>query len=167
MSILSCLNNKYELLIILINLTFFMTVQTIFFKYIGSIEFEKLVLQKGQLIKNYISTDEKMLNDFNNFKNNYIKENKKIANEQKIIREKKNNNIYLLHCIIPIILIVILAIIIYFSSLKGEWNNSTLISILSITLTYIPELFLFFFIMTKYQHISNMNIITKMYKNLL
>jgi hypothetical protein len=144
-----------------------MVIQTFFFKYIVSKEFDVILEEKFNTIKYYISHDDEMDKDFKKFKEDYIKNNINKVKDQKQKRENINNKLYLYHCIIPILVVFILLIITLLSNLKGEWEYSTTLSILLVLGVYIPEVLIFLFVIKKYIHLGNINILTTIYKKLI
>jgi hypothetical protein len=170
----SCVD-KYEIFLILFNVLFFMVVQTLFFKYIVSKEYDALLEEKMETIKYFLSNDEKLNKDFDILKDNYLnnintyygKTNTEVAKEQLKLRKEHNNKLYLYHALIPIAVVIFLIILVLIFIKKGTWSYSTTISLLSVALVYIPEILVFLFVIKKYYHIGNIDVITKLYKELI
>ena len=171
---LSCVD-KYEIFLILFNILFFMVVQTLFFKYIVSKEYDVLLEEKLETIKYFLSNDEKLNKDFDILKDNYLnnintdngKTNTEIAEEQLKLRTEHNNKLYLFHALIPIAVVLLLIILVLVFMKKGTWTYSTTISLLSVALVYVPEILVFLFVIKKYYHIGNFDIMTKLYIELI
>jgi hypothetical protein len=168
------LGDKNEVCLIFINLIIFMVIQTIFFHFVISKEYEVLLQEKMVTIQYYISNDE-------DFKAKYLKEKQKIiseegkektqmeikAEEQMKKRDNINMTLYLYYCIIPIICVlfvfVVIILLIKFPRQlsKTQWRNFALI-----LLIYIPNMIIFFFVVKKYQYIGNIDILSRIYNTL-
>jgi hypothetical protein len=165
--IFNCLNNKYEMIIVLLNILFFMCIQVLFFKYLVSKEYDVILKEKFNIIKSFIFKDEDLKKKYDIFKDNYIEKNKDIVIKQQQTREEINMNLIFKYCIIPIIIALGLIIILYFLPLKSEWDRTNTIAILLILTIYIPELILYVLVFNKYQYVGNVDILTKIYSSSL
>jgi hypothetical protein len=173
-NILETLSDKNEVFLILINIIIFMIIQTLFFKYIISLEYENLIKEKLNTVNYYIDRDQEVKDMIIDYKNNNIDEIKNKSIEQKKIREEKNKKLYFYYCIIPILialLIFIVIIILNYKSLifkKSEkMRGIHYFNFALILLIYIPNMIIFFFVVKKYQFIGNIEILSTFYNNII
>jgi purine-cytosine permease-like protein len=167
MKIFKCLNDKYEMIIVFLNILFFMCIQILFFKYFISKEYDHILKNKFNIVKTYILKDEDLKIKYNNYKNYYIKNYKNISEKQFEEREKINLKLIYDYCIKPVIGVMIIIFILYLLPLKSEWDNTYYLAILLIVTIYIPEIILYILVFSKYQYIGNIDIITKIYLSLI
>jgi hypothetical protein len=168
------LNDKNEVFLILINIIIFMIIQTIFFKFVISTEYENLIKEKLNTVNYYISHDQEVKNIIINYKKNNIEKIKKKALEKEKIRDKINSKLYLEYCFMPILFFILIFIIIiilnYYSLIfkKSEkFEGVHYFNFVLILLIYIPNMIIFFFVVKKYQFIGNVEILSTIYNNIL
>jgi hypothetical protein len=168
------LNDKNEVFLILINIIIFMIIQTIFFKFVISTEYESLIKEKLNTVNYYISRDQEVKNIIINYKKNNIEKIKKKALEKEKIRDKINSKLYLEYCFMPILFFILIFIIIiilnYYSLIfkKSEkFEGVHYFNFVLILLIYIPNMIIFFFVVKKYQFIGNVEILSTIYNNIL
>ena len=143
---------------IFMKVMFFMAIQTIFFLYVASKQFENVLIDKINIIKVLSENNPYIKSLIQNYKNSYISN----KNFDIIIseRERYNNEILLIYCGIPMIIIsIILLYIIFFMKSDKAWNNVDTLSLFFVTVAYLTELFLFFCIITQYIFIGDVNLI--------
>ena len=172
--LIETLSDKNEVFLIFINIIVFMIIQTLFFKFIISTEYEHLIKEKLNTINYYISQDEEVKNIIINYKNNKIETIEKKALEQEKIRDEKNLVLYTHYCIIPILLIVFLFIVIIILNYKSlifkkskNFENIDYFNFGLILLVYIPNMIIFFFVVKKYYFIGNIEILSTIYNNII
>ena len=172
--LIETLSDKNEVFLIFINIIVFMIIQTLFFKFIISTEYEHLIKEKLNTINYYISQDEEVKNIIINYKNNKIETIEKKALEQEKIRDEKNLVLYTYHCIIPILLIVFLFIVIIILNYKSlifkkskNFENIDYFNFGLILLVYITNMIIFFFVVKKYYFIGNIEILSTIYNNII
>jgi hypothetical protein len=168
------LNDKNEVFLIFINIIIFMIIQTIFFKFVISTEYESLIKEKLNTVNYYISHDQEVKNIIINYKKNNIEKIKKKALEKEKIRDKINSKLYLEYCFMPILFFILIFIIIiilnYYSLIfkKSEkFEGVHYFNFVLILLIYIPNMIIFFFVVKKYQFIGNVEILSTIYNNIL
>jgi len=160
-----CLKRN-DLIPIFMNVMFFMSIQTIFFLYVASKQFENVLINKINIIKVLSENNPYIKSLIQNYKNSYISN----KNFDIIIseRERYNNEILLIYCGIPMIVIsIILLYIIFFMKSDKAWNNVDTLSLFFVTLAYLTELFLFFCIITQYIFIGDVNLIFNFIINII
>ena len=96
---------RNDLIPIFMNVMFFMAIQTIFFLYVASKQFENVLIDKINIVKVLSENNPYIKSLIQNYKNSYISN----KNFDIIIseREKYNNEILLIYCGIPMIIIFI------------------------------------------------------------
>jgi hypothetical protein len=161
-------NNKHEIFLLLFSIMIFMIIQTLFFHFIISKEYNEVLNEKMNSIKYFFSNNKNLKIKFDEFKTNYLIKNKKIAEEQTKKRENINNVLYIKHCVIPILVVFVIMIIFLFIYLgnKKHWSFLHVFNLFLILIVYIPEFIIYFFVIKKYQYIGNNEIIYKMYNKI-
>lgn len=144
------------------NVLFFICIQTIFFIYVASKQFENILINKINII-NIISNNNPYIRSLiHNYKNNYSP----TKNFDKILYEREiyNNELLLIYCGVPMIIIsMILIYIIFFMKSDKPWNKVDTLSLFFVTLAYLTELFLFFCVISQYIFIGDINLIYKFF----
>jgi len=156
---------NYEFIMILSSVMIFMILQTFYFYNTISTEYDRILDEKMNSIKYFISKDENEINNFKNFKQNYFnnKNIEKIAEKQKQERQDINRNLYYKYSMIPILVIFIIIIIILFVLGRENQPFNYFINFLLILLIFIPQIAFHYFVIKNYQYIGNTNIIYTIY----
>jgi hypothetical protein len=157
---------RNDLIPIFMNVMFFMCIQTIFFIYVASKQFENVLKDKISFFKILLDNNPYIKSVVYEYKNQYTLN----KNFDKIIyeREKYNNEILLIYCGIPMIIAsIILIYILFFMKSKKKWNKVDSLSLFFVTLAYLTELFLFFCVITQYIFIGDMNLIYNFVINII
>ena len=150
--------NRNDLVPIFINVIFFIVIQTIFFLYIASKQFENILKDKLNFIKQLSENNKYVYDIIQKLKKEYI-EGKNYSDVVKQ-RDKYNNQILLIYCGIPTgIIIICLIYILFFMKSEKSWSNVDSLSLFFITFAYITEIFLFFCVIYQYIFIGDQNII--------
>jgi hypothetical protein len=172
--IMETITDKNEVYLIFINIILFMIIQTIFFKFAISTEYEHLIEEKIGTLNYYITQDPVIKNVIKEMKDEETKKYKEKAEEDRIIREKENDTLYLYYCIIPILCVVFLFIVIiildYFSLIfKNEKKLGYIhyFNFALILLIYIPNIIVFYYVVKKYQFLGNIEILSSVYNNII
>lgn len=172
--LLETLNDKNEVFLIFINIIIFMIIQTLFFKFVISNEYEHLIKLKLNTVNHYIDQDQEVKDMIINYKQNKIENIRDKALEQEKIRNEKNILLYLYYCIIPILCVIFLFLIIIILNYKSYiFKNSKNFEGIDyfnfglILLVYIPNMIIFFFVVKKYYFIGNIEILSTIYNNII
>ena len=176
--------NENDWFIVFANVLFFMVVQTAFFYFIASKEYEDVIVSKLDIVKRYASKNEifKML--VNMYKNKYLEDNKQEIEKQTKERKQNNEKLTLEYCGVPILIvssIVVLLLVatktkvlskvtINNATIKGllnstPWNKYDNLGLILVLLAYITELFFFFFIVKKYEYVGDNYILNNLFKS--
>jgi hypothetical protein len=173
-NIVETLSDKNEVFLIFINIIIFMIIQTLFFKFIISNEYEHLIKEKLNTVNHYIDQDQEVKDMIINYKQNKIEILRDKALEQEKIRNKQNIFLYLYYCIIPILLVIFLFIVIIILNNKSlifknskNFEGIDYFNFGLILLVYIPNMIIFFFVVKKYQFIGNIDILSTIYNNII
>jgi hypothetical protein len=150
--------NRNDLIPIFLNVIFFIIVQTIFFIYVASKQFENVLKEKLNFVKVLSNNNQYINNIITTLKNNYVigKDYTNVILE----REKYNNKLLTIYCGIPMgIICLFLIYILFIMKSDKQWTNVDTLSIFFVTLAYITELFLFFCVISQYIFIGDQYII--------
>lgn len=156
----SCIQRN-DWIIIITNVTFFMVVQTLFFKFVASEQYVNVLKSKIHMVKTYLSKDKEAKEELMRFKQDYINANKEKALEQKALRDKVNVGLTRTYAynLIALAVIALIGIVLFIKS-NIPWNRVYTLSLFLVLLGYTTELFFFFFIVQKYEFIGDQYIIS-------
>ena len=157
---------NYEFIMILSCVMIFMILQTYYFYNTISTEYDRILEEKMNSIKYFISKDEIEINNFKNMKQKYFNNNNnivKIAEKQKQERYDINLNLYYKYCMAPILVIFVIIIILLFMLGKNNQPFNYFINFFLILLIFIPQIAFHYFVLKQYQYIGNTNIIYTIY----
>ena len=161
--------NSYTWINILLTVLFFIIVQTLFFLYIVSKQYDDIILakvklitmlgEKNEVVKLYIDTIKQQQLD-------NLEEKAAIANYK---RYELNKELVIKYCFIPANVIgglLILALLYSVINVNGpKWTYVETISLVLILTSYLTELYFFFFIVKKYEMIGDTEIIYNVSKS--
>ena len=160
-SIKECIDRN-DLIPVLSNVIFFVIVQTLFFKYVASKQYEVVLESKLDFIKTICNNDPYLKSKIYDFKDKYLEENKEKVEQQEKIRNEKNMKLYYMYSGIPFVVFSLMLLhIIFIMKSKRKWNDVDTLSLLFVTLAYCTELFFFFFIVRKYEFVGDHYIISE------
>jgi hypothetical protein len=135
-----------------------MSIQTIFFLYVASKQFENVLKDKINFIKILSENNQYVYDYIQILKNNYV--NGKDYTNVILQRQKYNNQILVIYCGIPMIVISsILIYILFFMKSQKKWKSVDTLSLFFVTLAYLTELFLFFCVISQYVFIGDQYLI--------
>src|SRR5438093_393263 len=110
MWIIDCLDRNIWI-IILANVLFFMVVQTLFFVFVASNQYQQVLESKLEMIKTFISKNPEIRESVNETKKKKLAELKDISRKQLEKRTKENFDLTLKYCGIPIIVISVIMLV--------------------------------------------------------
>lgn len=169
------LGKKYEIfrlsnmIIMFSNILFFIVVQTLFFKYIASKQFEIVLEDKVDILNEYLKYDEQQKEKIKVYmEKEETKELIKKGNEQEKKRDKLNNNLIMKWIGIPFIIVLIIFIAsVGRLKLQGKyWTKIHTGLLLLVVTAYLTELFIYFGIVKQYQFYGDQKIYSTLYNNL-
>ena len=171
LNIKNILSNS-NLILMFVNILFFIVVQILFFKYIASLQFNKIISDKVNIINETIKWNWIIKTFFSNLlKSDYYSNIKQKWDEMEKTREQKNNDLILSK--MAIIIIPIILIIIFFiyrlnrtELSKSKWNSVEWVMLLLILFAYSTELLFFFFIVKQYEFVGDHSLFYMIYKNI-
>ena len=150
-------------IIILANVLFFMVVQTYFFKYIASQQYEYVLETKLQTFRTLAKYNPEFAYVLQRSKAESLAKYEQLAKQQKEKRQKLNKELEFRYCWIPIMVTsgIIAALTILMYMRKTEWTRVDTYNLLFVMLAYSTELFIFFFVIRKYIFIGDNNLWTR------
>ena len=162
--------DRYAWINIFTTVLFFYVIQTLFFKYIASNQYNNLLLQKARFLTKLGKYNTSIAALIEEMKKNAEVNLKTKALESQKIRERINKRLIFNYCVIPIIVVssILLLIVIYslFTKSKKSWSYIETISFILILGSYLTELYFFFFMVQKYEIVSDDELTYKLFKHL-
>lgn len=165
--------NRNDWIVIFSNVLFFMVVQTFFFRYVVSKQYENVLVSKLEMVKTLASKNENVKQYIEEFKRETIANYKNIATEKEIKRNIENKKLTLKYCwsLIIIVTVVLTGLAIYsvYGHLSGshKWTLPDTLNMLFVLLAYSTEIFFYFFIVRKYEFVGDNYIITNVLQHKL
>lgn len=155
-----------NMIIVLSNIIFFMVVQTLFFKYVASKQFNIVLEDKANIVGEYLKHDPDANEKFRKFKNSDDAQNiKKNADAQQAIREKQNWSSTLMWVGVPLLIIV--ALLIFFIVrlfFKNEvWDTTDTMLLSFVVFAYMVEVFFYIGVVRPYQFYGDQSIYDNLY----
>lgn len=150
-----------NMIIIITNIIFYMIIQTLFFYFVASKQFNNLLTNKMDIVNEYLSFDEKANNAMKKFlKSQYITDIKKQSKQQENKCNKENKIMITKYLIVPfIILIVCLCVFVYMLIKKRkQWIEADTILMILIISVYSVDLIFYFTVIKKYKFIGDENL---------
>jgi hypothetical protein len=159
-----------NMVIAFLNIIFFIIVQTLFFKYFASKQFNTVLENKIDILNTYSELDPQAKEIIDAHLNSpqaaFIKE---IAEYQELEREELNNKLIKKWIGIPLTLSIILLIILFSLLLREDsvnrWNGSDTAVLSLIVGAYATELMFYFGIVRQYEFYGDMQLVNKLYSN--
>lgn len=165
----SCFNRS-DWIVILSNLLFFMLVQTAFFWYIASKQYENVLSSKLDTLKLLASKNSLFKRELDAVKDEYMNKHEQKAKELEMKRAKLNRKLTWKYCgkLIVITTMILFVLILTYFFIKGRpWNDVDTLNMIFVTLAYCTELFFFFFIVKKYEFVGDNYILTSVLQNVV
>lgn len=165
-----------DIILIIVNLIFFISIQMVFFNYVVSTLYETLLTNKINFVKTFEDNNSNIKTLIQNVKNNFLENYKnntfntiKYFDQLKSQRQSINNNLTLMYGGIPIVVLcfILLCIFIRKHNFRNKWNFSYTFGIFLIISSYIVEVILFFCIISQYEFIGDNYLIYNFLKNVL
>ncbi len=167
MSILNCLGRN-DLIPVVANVLFFMIVQTLFFYYIASQQYETVLVSKLDFVKTMAEENKSFRNTLENLKKDFLEKNEKHSKDQKKLRDEHNKNLTKKYCGIPILIgLLMMTHLVFIMKTKRPWNSVDTLSLLFVLLAYGTEILFFIFIVRKYEFVGDQYIMSKLLTNIL
>ena len=159
--------DKFTWISILSNVLFFMIIQTLFFLFIASKQYNNILNKKVQIISTLSENNEDIEIGLQGIKqayiNKYEEEVKRITNH----RLEQNKKITIQYCIIPMtVTIIALLLVSIFMKSNRKWTKYDSINISLILGAYLTEIYIFIFVIRPYELIGDHDIIYNILKSL-
>ena len=159
-------------LTVLANIFLFIFVQTGFFYFVASKQFNNVLESKIDILNLYLKSSPSTRQQVKDFlQSNEVKEIQKLAKEQEIKRTQMNKNL-IKQKMLPLLLLVTALIVVIIFMMMANKNNSwstfgvTEQVLLGLVLTaYVTEIMFFFGIVKKYEFYGDYRIINTFYKS--
>lgn len=144
--------DRNDLIIITVNVLFFMTVQTLFFAYVASKQYEDVLVSKLNYVNSFTSKFPEVRKNVLEFRDRFVSEKKNIVELQESQRKLINWDLTKRYCGIPIAIGVLVLLLLIFVYPKGrEWSSIDSLGLYFVAGAYLTELFFFFYIVRKYE----------------
>lgn len=153
-------------IVIYVNVIFFVVVQTLFFRYIASKQYENVLKQKVEIIKIYGEKFPKEKVKIDEQVKEYLIENNDKIQDQQNKRSKKNavsENTYCWNFLK--VISVLLLITLYIN--KEQWTPIHTLGLIFVVLGYTTEILFFFLIVQKYEFVGDHTITSEISKQLI
>jgi hypothetical protein len=152
---------RNEWIIILTNVIFFMVVQTLFFKFIASKQYENVLENKLDMVKDFVKRNPKMRDNLKISKSENKKKLDPIAKKQLKEREKLNRELTWLYCGIPIVITAVcMAYVLFVMKKTREWSTVDSLGVFYVIFAYSTEILFFFFMVKKYEFVGDQYIVS-------
>lgn len=156
-----------NLIITLSNMLTFMVVQIIFFYFIATKLFSKLIVSKTSALKKYNEYDSNTRKIFQDYKNSEeFKRIERIKNNQNELRSYLNIQLImnkLIPLVLTVLIIILISIIILQSTNKQHFDFVDLVLLFLVLFAFTTELIYFFFIVEQYYFVGDIELIKKFY----
>lgn len=159
-SISASIPSSADFICICLNVMFFITVQTLFFKYIGSTQYEKLIEKKLDWMKLLARKNPDFKASLKSIRDTYSEKYKVTQEQMRIEREKENKKLewqysWVWVLILGIATVVFTAITFY----RKSWTQVDTLTLICVIFAYITELIFFFAIFKQYELVGDNYII--------
>lgn len=153
--------DRNDLIPVICNVIFFVIVQTLFFKYVASKQYEVVLESKLDFVRTLCDNDPYIKQQIYTYRDQYLKDNADIVKIQEEKRNEKNMKLYYLYSGIPLaVFSLMLFHVLFLMKSRRKWNDVDTLSLIFVTLAYCTELFFFFFIVRKYEFVGDHYIIS-------
>lgn len=165
------LTKKPNLIITLSNMFTFMTVQILFFYFIATNLFPKLILSKTSALKEYNQYDSNTRKVFQDFKNsNEFKRLERIKGNQEELRNYLNIQL-IMNKLIPIVMVILFFILANIIRLQLDTTQHFAFVdgflLFLVLFAFTTEVIYFFFIVEQYYFVGDIELIKKFYDKLV
>lgn len=158
-----------NMIVVLSNVIFFIVVQTMFFKYVASKQFNIVLEDKAGIVGEYLKYDPNANEKFRRFKNSeQVKIIKQNAKKQEALREKENAESTMMWIGIP--LLVIGAFLIFFVIKlfykQEHWDTTDTMLLSFVVFAYLIEVVFYLGIVRQYQFYGDQSIYSNVYNTI-
>jgi hypothetical protein len=158
----SCIEYN-DWLIILMNVLFFIIIQTLFFRYIASKQYDNVLVSKLDIIKLFLEKNKNLQILMDNRIDSYIEKNKETVSKQRKARYLENKRLESIYCwdFVKMFGLVFYLVLIMGAS-RREWTGVHTLGTIIILLSYSTELMFFFGIVKQYEFVGDHYIYSKL-----
>jgi len=167
MNTIHCIKRN-DWIIILSNVLFFMVVQTLFFVFIASKQYENVLVAKLELVKSIYTKFPDIKQALLETKDAYIQSKENIVKEQAKKRTRANKDLIWKYCGVPILIVLFTLFYFVFVNVSKEaWSEVDTLGMLYVALGYLTELCFFFFIVKKYEFVGDQYIVSNVLQDVI
>jgi hypothetical protein len=161
-----CLTRN-NLIVVIVNVIFFMFVQTLFFNLVASQQYVNVLKSKVDILNIFSQKDPHIRTVLSAFKTDYIKAHIESAKQQEALRKQHNDALAREHSYhyIALATVILVAVVLPMKS-KEPWGPVDTLNILIVLLAYSTELLFFFFIVRKYEFVGDHYIMSSLAKEI-
>lgn len=157
-----------NMIVIFMNVLFFMIVQVLFFQFIASKQFNVVLKDKANILTEYIKCDDDAKKSITSFKkSDYVKDVKKKAEQQEKKRDKANIKLMMkwlgLPFLISLCLLALFIILQIINRKKDKWSNIDWALLTLIVGAYITEILFYLGIVMQYKFYGDQAIYSKIF----
>jgi len=158
---------RNNLIIVIVNVIFFMFVQTLFFNLVASQQYVNVLKSKVDILNILSQKDPHIRTLLSAFKTDYIKTHIETAKKQEALRKEHNDALARQHSYhyIALATVVLVAIVLPMKS-KENWGPVDTLNLIIVLLAYSTELVFFFFVVRKYEFVGDHYIIATLAKEI-
>jgi hypothetical protein len=160
-----------NMIIVLVNIIFFMVVQTLFFEFEASKQFNFVLEDKAKIAQTYLQYDKNTAVKYQQFKTSEDAKNiESVAKKQEKQRKDENTKLIINWLGIPIFVATFLLIVfIVMQNYKSDhkWGKVDAVLLISVILLgYVPEILFFFGVVHKYKFYGDCEIYGNLYNEM-
>lgn len=157
---MSCIDYN-DWIVILVNVLFFMIVQTLFFRYVASKQYETVLVDKLGLVSEYISKQKNYKRALSNERQKFATTNAQLLESQYNTRQTINNQLEIDYCWKYIVFTIVAIAIVWFVNSK-PWGTLHTLGLIFVILGYTTELLFFFGMVKQYEFVGDHTIINSL-----
>lgn len=159
-----------NMIVVFANIIFFMVVQTLFFRYVASKQFDIVLTNKAQIVADYLQYDKDAALKYQYFKSSeQAAKIREEAEKQQKQRDDDNFNSMLKWIGIPVFIAVFIMIVfisMIFIKDNEEWDNVDTILLSFVFCAYIAEILFYLGIVNKYEFYGDQSIYSNLYQEI-
>lgn len=159
-----------NMIVVFANIIFFMVVQTLFFKYVASKQFNIVLTDKAKIVQDYLGFDETSADKFKSFKASpTVQAIKEKAKNEEDMRTTENNKTMLKWIGIPVfisIFIMMAFIVMIFIKKDEDWDRVDTVLLSFVFCAYIAEILFYLGIVNKYEFYGDQLLYSNLYEGI-
>lgn len=153
-------------IVVLLNVLFFMVVQTLFFRFIASKQYENVLLDKLGLVSEFVSKQPQYKIALDKERKDYLEQNKRFIEAQRKTRYALNDQFEVDYCW-KYIIFALVALLVIFAINPKDWTTFHTLGVIFILISYTTELLFFFGMVQQYEFVGDHTVINSLVKGVL